>query len=260
MSSWSRSGTPRTVRRTRIRGQAGAVARDDRPDPATRVATTGIGFAPLPYDPYVTTSPGDPSGPPAGGRRPRRIAAAALAILLVGGFLVLLLVGLSAGGVDRSIDDAIARGDLEQAPGFSLPVLANGAALGKRDGEALSLDELRGRPVVLNFWASWCDPCRREAPVLEEAWERVRGQGAVVLGIDVQDISANAREFITENGQTYPHVRDGSDDTFRDYGLTGLPETYFLDRQGRVRVHWIGEIDAEQFADGLDVILAPSPP
>ncbi len=81
-----------------------------------------------------------------------------------------------------------------------------------------------------------------------------------MLGIDVQDISGNAREFITEYGQTYPHVRDGSDRTFRDYGLTGLPETFFLDREGRVRVHWIGEIDAEQVADGLDVILAPPPP
>lgn len=187
----------------------------------------------------------------------RRIVAVTAAIVVVGAFLALLVVGLTAGGVDRSIDDAIARGELAAAPGFSLPILANGAAVGKRDGEELSLAELRGRPVVLNFWASWCDPCRREASVLEDAWRRARRQGAVVLGIDIQDISGNARDFITEYGQTYPHVRDGTDETFRAYGLTGLPETYFLDRAGRVRVHWIGEIDARQIADGLDVILPP---
>jgi len=186
----------------------------------------------------------------------RRIAFALVAAFLVGGFIALLVVGLTAGQVDVSIDSAIARGELKRAPDFALPVLANAAAVGKRDGEPLSLSELRGHPVVLNYWASWCDPCKREAPILEGAWRYARGRGAVVLGIDVQDLSGNALKFIARFGQTYPIVRDKSDETYRAYGLTGVPETFFLDRAGRVRIHWVGEINAKQIAEGLDVILS----
>lgn len=190
----------------------------------------------------------------------RRILFAVLAALLVGGFVAVLVVGLTAGKVDTSIDDAIARGELEEAPGFTLPVLANGDALGKRNGEPLSLSELRGRPVVLNFWASWCDPCKREAPILEGAWRAGRGRDLIVLGLDIQDLKGNALDFIAEYRQTYPHVRDTSEKSYRDYGLTGVPETFFIDRAGRVRVHWVGEIDAQQIAQGMELILGSSGP
>jgi cytochrome c biogenesis protein CcmG, thiol:disulfide interchange protein DsbE len=200
-----------------------------------------------------------PSGEPesvARERPARRILAALVASPVVGGVVTLLVIGLMAGRVDTTIDDAIARGELAQAPEFTLPVLANGDTLGKRQGEPLSLSELRGRPVVLNFWASWCDPCKREASILEGAWQAGRARGLVVLGLDVQDLSGNALEFIAEYGQTYPHVRDKSDDSYRDYGLTGVPETFFIDRAGRVRVHWVGEIDASQIAEGMEMILS----
>jgi cytochrome c biogenesis protein CcmG/thiol:disulfide interchange protein DsbE len=202
-------------------------------------------------------SAGEP-GAPKDGWSARRLTVAVLSALVVGGFIALLVVGLTAGKVNTSIDSAIAKGELKEAPEFTLPVLAYGATIGKREGEMLSLSELRGRPVVLNFWASWCDPCKREAPILEGAWRAGRKRGAVVLGIDVQDLSGNAKKFIAEYGQTYPHVRDKTDDTYRDYGLTGVPETFFIDRAGRVRVHWVGEINAEQVAAGLKVILAPA--
>ena len=197
---------------------------------------------------------GEP-GPPEEARPVRRIVVAVLAALVVGGFTALLVVGLTARGVNTSIDSAIAKGELKRPPEFTLPVLANGSPVGKREGEPLSLSELRGHPVVINFWASWCNPCKREAPILQAAWQATKGRGVVVLGIDVQDLSENARKFIARYGQTYPSVRDKGDGTYRAYGLTGVPETFFLDRAGRVRIHWIGEINADQIADGLDVIL-----
>jgi len=200
-------------------------------------------------------TPSDVPEPPERQQPVRRILIAFVASVLVGGFVTLLVVGLMAGKVDTSIDDAIARGELKQAPGFTLPVLANGDTLGKREDEPLSLSELRGRPVVLNFWASWCDPCKREAAILEGAWRAGRARGLVVLGLDVQDLRGEALDFIREYRQTYPHVRDKSEKSYRDYGLTGVPETFFIDRAGRVRVHWVGEINAGQISDGIELIL-----
>lgn len=197
---------------------------------------------------------------PPGTRAVARMLPAVVAVLLVGGVLALLVVGLRAGKVDTSIDTALVRGEPKEAPEFTLPVLANGDTLGKREGEPLSLSELRGRPVVLNFWASWCVPCKREASILEGAWRAGKAQGLVVLGLDVQDLSGNALDFIAEYGQTYPHVRDKSEKSYREYGLTGVPETFFIDRAGRVRVHWVGEINARQIADGIELILGTSDP
>lgn len=200
-----------------------------------------------------TEPPPEPSGSSEGGNR-RSALIAAVAGVVIAAFIALLVIGLTAGGQDTSIDRAIAAGDPEPAPRFTLPLLANAEAIGRRDGEQLSLSDLRGRPVLLNFWASWCDPCKREAPVLEDAWRRARARGVVVLGVDVQDLTGDARDFIERYGQTYPTVRDGGERTYRAYGLTGVPETFFVDRQGRVRVHWIGEIGAEQVAQGLEII------
>jgi len=94
-------------------------------------------------------------------------------------------------------------------------------------------------PVVLNFWASWCPPCRSEVPELERAWQRARGQGTLFLGLSMQHVTGEAERFVEDLGLTYPNVRDKSDAVARDWGVAALPETFFLDRRGRVVAHVI---------------------
>jgi cytochrome c biogenesis protein CcmG, thiol:disulfide interchange protein DsbE len=109
-------------------------------------------------------------------------------------------------------------------PEFSLPLLGTGGRLGS--------DDLEGRPVVINFWASWCIPCREEARVLEAAWKKYGPQGVHVLGVNVQDSEEDARAFAKEFGVTYPIIRDKDLTLWTKLGVSGLPETFFVDADG----------------------------
>ena len=123
------------------------------------------------------------------------------------------------------------------APPFSLPRL-------DRDG-ALSLAALRGNAVVLDFWASWFEPCKDEAPELERAWRTYRSRGLVVVGVDAEDLESDARRFVRKHRITYPIVRDGAGDTARAYRVRAYPVTYVIDRRGRVVDRaFVGQIDA----------------
>ena len=120
----------------------------------------------------------------------------------------------------------------------------------------LKLGSLRGKVVVLNFWASWCAPCKTEAPRLEAAWQHYKGMGVVVVGVDGQDFSGDAKRFIRKHGITYPNVHDGPGDIGTKYGVTGFPETYFVDRRGRLigdRV--VGEVSADKLTAGIQRAL-----
>jgi cytochrome c biogenesis protein CcmG, thiol:disulfide interchange protein DsbE len=139
------------------------------------------------------------------------------------------------------------------APTFTLPHLS--------DGSEISLEQYRGKPIVINFFASWCLPCKDEAPVLEQTWKQHRGDGLVVLGVDAQDFRGDARRFAKRYKLTYPIVYDGRGSTLGKWGVTGFPETFFVDRSG----HLVGEriqggVDTERnqaaFAAGIQAALA----
>ncbi len=113
------------------------------------------------------------------------------------------------------------------------------------------MSEPTGEPVVLNFWASWCVPCGREAPRLAASATAHRGE-VVFLGLDVKDFSGDARKFLRKYKLNYVSVRDGGSRSYNDYRLTGLPETYFLDSRGRIVAHVIGEISRAQLGTGIE--------
>jgi cytochrome c biogenesis protein CcmG/thiol:disulfide interchange protein DsbE len=112
------------------------------------------------------------------------------------------------------------------------------------------LAELRGVPVVFNLWASWCTPCREEAPLLERGWRRLGPKGVLFLGLDIQDVRGDGEGFIRKHGATYPSIREPERDVANSYGATGIPETYFIDARGRVVAHVIGVVSDRQLAQG----------
>ncbi|MEZ4736097.1 MAG: TlpA disulfide reductase family protein [Caldilineaceae bacterium] len=123
------------------------------------------------------------------------------------------------------------------------------------EGETISLDDLRGKGVVLNFWASWCDPCRAEAELLEATWLREKENGIVFIGLDYLDQEPAAKAYLAEYNVTYPNGPDLQSDAARRYGIKGVPETFFIDPEGKIAHMVIGPIINEaQFAQALDKI------
>ena len=179
-----------------------------------------------------------------------------VALSVVIGLLGLLAWATLSAGRGNSLVARIAAGEAPPAPSFSLEVLWPRAetwpvAARRRlaDGR-LDLRELRGRPVVVNFWASWCIPCRDEAPILN-ASARAHAGKVVFLGVNVQDLSSDALAFSREFDTPYASVRDRGNRTYEDYGLTGVPETYYLDASGRIVAHVPGAISRTSLEQGI---------
>jgi cytochrome c biogenesis protein CcmG/thiol:disulfide interchange protein DsbE len=132
-------------------------------------------------------------------------------------------------------------------------------ALKRLDGDGtLSLTSLRGKPAVINFFASWCAPCKQEATVLENAWRQYKGRVSFV-GVDYHDVTSDGRRFLRAHDVTYPTVADGSGMIGDKYGLTGVPETFVVNAQGRLLAHIAGTLTARDnestFLDGIKAAL-----
>jgi cytochrome c biogenesis protein CcmG/thiol:disulfide interchange protein DsbE len=127
------------------------------------------------------------------------------------------------------------------------------------DGAPLSLAALRGRVVVMNFWASWCYPaCYEEAPALERGWQAYKDRGVMLIGVNIQDKPEPARKFLEQFGHTFPNAPDPAGRVSVDYGVYGVPETFFIDKAGRVRGKHVGAVTDEIFKRNVDALLAES--
>jgi cytochrome c biogenesis protein CcmG/thiol:disulfide interchange protein DsbE len=184
----------------------------------------------------------------------RRTVGAVVGGVIVAAVIAMLVIGLANKDIGTSIQDALDEGERPNAPNATLPVLLEADGIGPV-GEEVSLDSLRGKIVVLNFWASWCEPCSREAPVLEEIAQRYRvsPQEVVVLGVDVQDLREEALDFARENGVTFASLRDGEDDVKNAYQVPALPETFVIDQDGRIALKVAGQLtDPAQLTTAIE--------
>ena len=172
-------------------------------------------------------------------------------VALVGGLLGLLVYRLAVSGHGAAVAAAVREGKKPRAPRFDLKVIWRRAETwppryaGAARADHLSTHDLKGLPAVVNFWASWCVPCKSEAPRLVAAASANRGK-ALFLGVDVEDFTGDARSFLRRYRINYPSVRDGTSSTYDGYGLTGLPETYYLDARGRLVGHTLGEASGDE--------------
>ena len=171
-----------------------------------------------------------------------RVGAQAVSVALVVGLLGLLVWKVSHQIGDETVASEVRDGKRPGAPAFDLEQL---------DGGRLRSEALRGKVQVINFWASWCEPCRSEAPLLERTSRELRSEGVVVVGVDHQDAAQFARDFAKRYRMTYPLVRDPDDKLYDRYGATGVPESFFVGRDGRVVAHVPGAVTRETLAAGL---------
>ena len=169
------------------------------------------------------------------------------AVAAVVALLALLVYGVVQSGDDTSLDDAVASGKRPRAAALELPKLGGGGDL--------SLASFKGKVVVLNFWASWCEPCKQESPLLQRWHRRITPRGGVVLGVDIRDLTSDAQAFVRRYGLTYPNVRDRGGDHLKDFGVIAYPDTLMIDRRGRIAATFRQPVVERDFDEKLAPLL-----
>ena len=174
-------------------------------------------------------------------------------IVLLGSVVaaVLAVVAVLATGLGRDPSASASPLVGRAAPDFTL---------GGIEGPAVTLSKLRGQVVVLNFWASWCTECHEEQDALDQTWQSFRDSGMVLVGVDFEDTSDGARDYMHDSGLTYPVVEDNDSKTALAYGIRGIPETFLIDRSGRIVDRLIGRLDADRLATAVRPLLAKDAP
>jgi cytochrome c biogenesis protein CcmG/thiol:disulfide interchange protein DsbE len=181
----------------------------------------------------------------------RRLLIPGIVVVVAAGLLALLGFGVSSQGTNSSIDSAVANRQFPPAPNahMALPVLGT-------PNQTESLASLRGKVVVLNVFASWCDPCQAEAPILEQEQRQLVKAGGTILGVTYLDNSRDSERFVRQWHITYPVIRDVNGDFVRSFGTTGVPETFVINRQGKIAAVRRFQLDNTWLARTLPPILA----
>ncbi len=167
-----------------------------------------------------------------------------LLAMLIAGFTIFLAIGVmgTTTATSRSGKELVGK----KAPSFVAP---------KVGGQLVSLENYKNKPLVLNFWASWCPPCRDETPGMERIWRKYEDQGVVILGINVQDGEKEAERYISEFGVTFSNALDLDGSITVDYGVTGLPVTFFIDNDSVVIGRWVGSISEDRLDNWVSNLL-----
>lgn len=169
-------------------------------------------------------------------------------VIAVAALLGLLTYGVVVESGGNKYENALAAGNRLPASDRMVRIL--------NTTERAAVTDYKGKVVVLNFWASWCEPCKDEAPAINAAYDKYKDEGLVVLGADVDDLSKAANKFIIENKLTYPILRYTSEWATADYGTKQMPETFVIDRNGNVAALHRGQIDSQWLSEVLPPLLA----